>query len=78
MDDLRAGMSDDEILTYYRRSHPFISLTAAKGTHRTWLKFQHLGALAKQREHKAADAERNRLRQRLFGQKGERAEEVNE
>ncbi|MCW2554625.1 MAG: Integrase, partial [Mycobacterium sp.] len=39
---------------------------------------EHLGALAKLKEQEAAEAERSRLRQRVFGQNRERAEEVNE
>jgi bifunctional pyridoxal-dependent enzyme with beta-cystathionase and maltose regulon repressor activities len=78
LDELRAGMGDAEILRYYRARHPHISLTAAKGTYRAWSQFRHLGALAKQRDHEAAEAKRSRLRQRLFGQNLEQADEVAE
>lgn len=46
--DLWTGMTDDEILAYYRRRYPCISLTDANGTYRTWLRFRHLGAIARQ------------------------------
>jgi hypothetical protein len=49
MDGLRAGMTDAEILAYYRRRCPYISLGSAKGVYRTWAKFRHLGAIARRR-----------------------------
>jgi bifunctional pyridoxal-dependent enzyme with beta-cystathionase and maltose regulon repressor activities len=67
VNELSTGMTDDEILSHYRARHPHISLAAAKGTYRTWLRFRHLGALAQSRQREAADAERCRLRGRLFG-----------
>lgn len=60
-------MSDDDILAYYRRRHPHIALASAKGAYRTWLKFRHLGAAVEEKQREAADTERHRLRQQLFG-----------
>jgi hypothetical protein len=60
-------MGDDEILAYYRRSHPYISRAAATGTYGAWRQFRHLGAEAEKRRREAADAERDRLRRGLFG-----------
>lgn len=44
MDELRIGMSDNEVLAHYRRVYPHVSLGQAKEVYRTWLKFRHLGA----------------------------------
>jgi hypothetical protein len=67
MDELRIGMSDNEILAHYRWVYPHVSLGQAKEVYRTWLKFRHLGALAEKKERETADAERLRFRQQLFG-----------
>jgi hypothetical protein len=67
MDRLRAGMADTEILAHYRRIYPHMSLSQAKEVYRTWLQFRHLGAVAERKQREAADAERRRLRERLFG-----------
>lgn len=48
MDELRAGMSDSEVLAYYRQNSPYMSMIQAKGVYRTWLKFRHLGATVEQ------------------------------
>jgi hypothetical protein len=67
VDDLRAGMSDEEVLGHYRKVHPYISMGQAKEVYRTWLKFRHLGALAEKQQREADDAGRRRLREHLFG-----------
>jgi hypothetical protein len=67
MGKLRIGMSHNEVLTHYRRVYPHMSLGQAKESYRTWLRFRHLGALAEKKGREAADAERLRLRQQLFG-----------
>lgn len=67
MGELRVGMSDDEVVAHYREAYPYMSLSQAKEVYRTWLKFRHLDALAEQKKREAADAERRRLRKRLFG-----------
>jgi hypothetical protein len=46
MDDLRIGMSDNDVLAHYREECPSVALGRAKEVYRTWLKFRHLGALA--------------------------------
>lgn len=71
MDELRIGMSDNEVLVYYRQVYPHMSLGRATEVYRTWLKFRHLGALAEKKEREAADAERRRLRERVFGLEGD-------
>jgi hypothetical protein len=67
VDELHPGMTDDEVLAFYRRRRPHISRAAATGTYRAWRQFRHLGAEAEKRRREAADAERDRLRRGLFG-----------
>ena len=69
-DELRVGMTDTEILAHYRRISPHMSLSQAKEVYRTWMKFRHLRALAESKQREAADAERRRLRERVFGIEG--------
>jgi hypothetical protein len=54
-------MSDNEVLAYYRKIHPYISMGEAKEVYMTWLKFRHLGALAEKRQREAREAEQRRL-----------------
>jgi hypothetical protein len=51
MDELRIGMSDNDVLAHYREEYPYIALGRAKEVYRTWLKFRHLGALAARAVH---------------------------
>jgi hypothetical protein len=61
MDTLRPGMSDEEILHFYRQRNPYIKFSQARGVHRVYLQFRHLGALAEKRQREAREAEQRRL-----------------
>jgi bifunctional pyridoxal-dependent enzyme with beta-cystathionase and maltose regulon repressor activities len=78
VEDLRLGMTDDEVVAHYRRLRPHINATTARATYRAWCQFRHLGVAAELKEQEAAEAESSRLRQRLFGQNLEHADEVAE
>lgn len=67
MDDLRTGMSDNEVLAHYRPVHPYISLAQAKELHRIEREFGHLARIKMQEEWLARAQARRELRDRLFG-----------
>ena len=62
------AMTDAEVLAHYRRRAPHCDLAWARAQHREALKWWHLGVAIKRRAGIEQEAERERLRRRVFGE----------